>query len=558
MTGPRGDPLRSCWSRSRSRRLRHRRSACRRCAGSRATTRSPTCGGARIPSSGGRGGTIRCHVEGRCREDAEPPLQLVLQVFAYDEPGFLRTPSCDDGDSPSCSSSWPHVVAPVRAGRRPGATVTLLALAPRPRRDRERRAGGRHFRAVLLACVSAIGAALERGPLAWLAPGAMIGLAWLTKGNGHLAFLGLVSRGCDPRPAAALGAARLRGGAGFVAVAGVSALAERDRLQEPVPQLQRPRALARQLDRRVAHAPRSGMGSSRPRLVPPATFGLGAGLAWCEGSRPVDRHVSLHGGSWRNGGHAGTSEPTLPAAMPRIVAALSSSRWRRAVSSASSGGKPRRGAGRGPRRLLDAAGFRRRIAGCGGRGAALHAPSRRAVHSVRGLRADPGPEASARERVDGAAVGATRCCSPRSPSSCCGSRLAWPRTRAGLHRSRAVGRDIVMARGAPPRTASGTLPPAPACIQPGTIRSPIPTRAGSTSTISRPTDARRSARGEARIDRTPWDGAPAPVTKILVDMAAPGVDGYRDKMSGRPTNMGRSRSWAGGAASATATGRAGS
>jgi hypothetical protein len=38
---------------------------------------------------GGAAGVIRCHVEGRCREDnRSPAYMLVLQAFAYDTPGF--------------------------------------------------------------------------------------------------------------------------------------------------------------------------------------------------------------------------------------------------------------------------------------------------------------------------------------------------------------------------------------------------------------------------------------------------------------------------------------
>src|SRR5262249_20516532 len=79
------------------------------------------------------------------------------------------------------------------------------------------------FAAALCLCVFGIGAAFEGGALAWTGAGALVGLAYLTKGNGHLVFVGLVTTGCWLegrrffRPARGIALAAALGG--FVAIA---------------------------------------------------------------------------------------------------------------------------------------------------------------------------------------------------------------------------------------------------------------------------------------------------------------------------------------------------
>ena len=99
------------------------------------------------------------------------------------------------------------------------ATVALLALLPTLGEIASGVLADVMYAAVLLACVTAIGATLERGPLAWLGAGAMIGVAYLTKGNAHLAFLGLVTAGMAVRGSRLLFAPHIyAAAAGFVAV----------------------------------------------------------------------------------------------------------------------------------------------------------------------------------------------------------------------------------------------------------------------------------------------------------------------------------------------------
>ncbi len=170
---------------------------------------------------GGAAGTIRCHIEGRCHEDnRSPAYMLVLQAFAHDAPGFYA-----DAKLLSLAIAlllmalagalaW-RVFSPA-AGV---ATVALLALLPTLGEIASGVLADVMYAAVLLACVTTIGATLERGPLAWLGAGAMIGVAYLTKGNGHLAFLGLVTAGVAVRGRRLLFGPHIYvAAAGFVAV----------------------------------------------------------------------------------------------------------------------------------------------------------------------------------------------------------------------------------------------------------------------------------------------------------------------------------------------------
>jgi len=170
---------------------------------------------------GGATGTIRCHVEGRCHEDNRyPAYLLVLQAFAHDAPGFYA-----DAKLLSLGIALAlMLLAGALAWRTfsPAAgvvTIALLAMMPTLAEVASGVLADVMYAAMVLACVSAIGAAIERGPLAWLGAGAMVGLTYLTKGNGHLAFLGLVSAGLVARGWRLLRAPHVyAAAAGFVAV----------------------------------------------------------------------------------------------------------------------------------------------------------------------------------------------------------------------------------------------------------------------------------------------------------------------------------------------------
>ena len=333
--------------------------------------------------------------------------------------------------------------------RRPAGVARVLArggrrhrraagLAADPRRDRERRARGRHVR------------------------GGAPRLRDRHRRDARTRSARLAGRGRDDRPRlpdqgerpprvprprdgrrggagppAAHRAAHLRRGGGLRRGDGVPALAERRRVQEPVPQLQRPHAVARRLERRVAPAPRPGVGSRRPALVPAAPFGVGAALAGDQGRRPVDRCPHLHGRSWRHGGHAGASQADHPGGDPARCGRRGGRGARGARARQSLPDRtPHRGAGRDARRWLDAAGVRGRRAGRGRRRDALHVAVRRAVHPLRGVCTGSTRRPRPRGGVARTPVGA-----PRVARSL--------RDQAGLVRARVRREPAARVRGAP-------------------------------------------------------------------------------------------------------------
>ena len=170
---------------------------------------------------GGATGAIRCYVDGRCHEDNRfPAYLLALQAFAHDAPGFYADAKLLTLGIALLLMALAGVLAwRVFSPATGVATVALLALLPTLGEIASGVLADVMYAAVLLACVTAIGAALERGPLAWLGAGAMIGLAYLTKGNAHLAFLGLVTAGLVVRGRRLLLAPNMyAAAAGFVAV----------------------------------------------------------------------------------------------------------------------------------------------------------------------------------------------------------------------------------------------------------------------------------------------------------------------------------------------------
>jgi 4-amino-4-deoxy-L-arabinose transferase-like glycosyltransferase len=170
---------------------------------------------------GGATSAIGCYVDGRCHEDNRfPAYLLALQAFAHDAPGFYADAKLLTLGIALLLMALAGVLAwRVFSPATGVATVALLALLPTLGEIASGVLADVMYAAVLLACVTAIGAALERGPLAWLGAGAVIGLAYLTKGNAHLAFLGLVTAGLVLRGRRLLLAPNIyAAAAGFVAV----------------------------------------------------------------------------------------------------------------------------------------------------------------------------------------------------------------------------------------------------------------------------------------------------------------------------------------------------
>ena len=143
---------------------------------------------------GGPIAIVRCHLEGRCKESNRPPLyQFFLAPAVDDQPrAFAGIKLVEHG-----MALLMVLVVLLVAGRVFGArvaigsaiVVSLLSYMP------EYGARIMHdllFVAVTFAAVYAFASWQDRGPAYWLAAGALIGLAFLTKGSGHLLFAPLV------------------------------------------------------------------------------------------------------------------------------------------------------------------------------------------------------------------------------------------------------------------------------------------------------------------------------------------------------------------------------
>jgi hypothetical protein len=147
---------------------------------------------------GGTVAVVRCHLAGRCLEDNRyPAYELLLQAFAHDDPGFYA-----DAKLVTLGTAlllcvvvlvigW-NVLSPTVGV----VSVALLALMPTLGDVSSGVLADVLFAAVLFASVFMIGGTFDRGPLAWAGAGALVGLAYLIKGNGHLALVGLLTSGC--------------------------------------------------------------------------------------------------------------------------------------------------------------------------------------------------------------------------------------------------------------------------------------------------------------------------------------------------------------------------
>lgn len=170
---------------------------------------------------GGATEVVRCHLNGLCREDNRfPTFALVLQAFAHDRPAFYADAKLITLATALLLLAAVGLVAWRAFGPAAGvASVLLLALMPTFNEIASGVLADVLYACTLLVAVRAIALALDRGVAAWFGAGALVGLAYLTKGNAHLALLALMTAAvtlhglrilATPRPYAALG--------GFVAV----------------------------------------------------------------------------------------------------------------------------------------------------------------------------------------------------------------------------------------------------------------------------------------------------------------------------------------------------
>jgi hypothetical protein len=166
---------------------------------------------------------VRCHLDGLCREDNRfPTYVLLLQAFAHDGPGFFA-----DAKLITLATALLLLAAVglftwrTFGGAAAIGAVVLLALNPTLGEISSGVLADVLYAVTLVVATRAIALALDRGAAWWLGAGALVGLAYLTKGNGHLALLALFTAAlalhgprvfATARPYAAL--------LGFAAVAG--------------------------------------------------------------------------------------------------------------------------------------------------------------------------------------------------------------------------------------------------------------------------------------------------------------------------------------------------
>jgi 4-amino-4-deoxy-L-arabinose transferase-like glycosyltransferase len=144
--------------------------------------------------AGGVAATIRCHLEARCREDNRPPLfQFLLMGVVDDSPAsFAKAKLLTFATTLFLFAVvWFALRRSFSAAVATGSVVAL-ALTPGLAEMGSHVLHDPLYSALTFAAVYAIAAWQERGPAWWLLAGALIGLAFLTKGSGHLLLLPLI------------------------------------------------------------------------------------------------------------------------------------------------------------------------------------------------------------------------------------------------------------------------------------------------------------------------------------------------------------------------------
>ena len=144
---------------------------------------------------GGITRVIRCYWEGRCTEGNRPPLyQLLIAPIVTDDPhSFADAKLVQHGTALLLLALVGVIAARVfspRVGVGSVIVVTLMSVMP------EYGARLMHdllYSALTFAAIFAFASWQEQGFGHWLAAGALVGLAFITKGSGHLLWVGLVS-----------------------------------------------------------------------------------------------------------------------------------------------------------------------------------------------------------------------------------------------------------------------------------------------------------------------------------------------------------------------------
>jgi 4-amino-4-deoxy-L-arabinose transferase-like glycosyltransferase len=151
--------------------------------------------GRQVARNGGVVGTVRCYLEGRCLEDNRPPLyQLLLSAVLDESPAAyarakLFSLAIGLGLIALVWAITRRVMAPPVAV----TAAVLVGLMPVMTDYAARLMHDVLFAGLTFGAVYAVVACQERGAIAWAGAGALIGLAFLTKGSGHLLWLPLLA-----------------------------------------------------------------------------------------------------------------------------------------------------------------------------------------------------------------------------------------------------------------------------------------------------------------------------------------------------------------------------
>ena len=150
--------------------------------------------GRALAHEGGLPAQIGCYLDGRCKEDNRPPLyQMVLAPFLDDSPSaFARAKLIELGMALLLVATVLVVVRRAFSPAVAAGSAVLLCLMPVMPDYGARLMHDLLFCAITFAAVAAIASWQDRGAGHWLVAGALIGLAFITKGSGHLLWLPLL------------------------------------------------------------------------------------------------------------------------------------------------------------------------------------------------------------------------------------------------------------------------------------------------------------------------------------------------------------------------------
>ena len=146
---------------------------------------------------GGTLATIRCHFEGRCKEDIRHPLyQFLLAAVVDDQPASFARAKLVTFATALLLLAVVYWIVRRRFGPEPAwIAVVLLSFSATLMGMSASLVHDVLFDTLIFAAVYAIVEWQGRPWPYWLGIGALIGCAYLTKGNGYVVFVPLVAAG---------------------------------------------------------------------------------------------------------------------------------------------------------------------------------------------------------------------------------------------------------------------------------------------------------------------------------------------------------------------------